>query len=474
MNDYYLSLANSNLGKNIFEALNLPKPPELLRDNTSSLNAPKGAILVAASKGSRYQRGLITALSSPGVTLYSPIVDGNTSDQFANLLNLKSESPLQGVNLSNRSQRQFKAIVFDASGIQELSGLDAVYTLLHATIGRLKPNGRLVIVTQPDQRESVVSDAISVGLQGFIKSLAKELGKKGICCNLLEVVKASERQLKAPLYFLLSPKSAYVTGQSLQLKASGAGPRKFDWDQPLKDKNILVTGAAQGIGRATAEILARDGARVIALDIPANSSRTKQLAQAINGHAVDLDLSDEDAPQQILELIASQLGGIDGIVHNAGITRDKTLARMPEHFWNQVITINLARIVEINQRLIEHSAFNPQAKIVCIASISGIAGNFGQSNYALSKATIAAYTQKMAPNLTGGLTINAIAPGFIETEMTKKIPWLTRELGRRGNSLSQGGLPEDVAEAVSLFCHPAASALNGNVLRVCGQSLLGR
>jgi len=212
--------------------------------------------------------------------------------------------------------------------------------------------------------------------------------------------------------------------------------------------------------------------------MPSNKAALEKLARSISGHSLPIDLSDDDAVENILSTIRSQLGAIDIIIHNAGITRDKTISKMPVHFWNQVIDINLSKVIQLNNALFEKKAFNAHARIICISSISGIAGNFGQSNYACSKSGIAKYvetfSQSESVQQSDGLTINAIAPGFIETKMTHSIPFIPREIGRRMNALSQGGLPIDVAESISFFCHPASQAINGNVLRVCGQSLLGR
>ncbi|MGB3666634.1 MAG: SDR family oxidoreductase, partial [Bermanella sp.] len=122
----------------------------------------------------------------------------------------------------------------------------------------------------------------------------------------------------------------------------------------------------------------------------------------------------------------------------------------------------------------QQSHLSNHARVICISSISGLAGNVGQTNYSASKSGVAGYVRKQASLWAGsGKTINAIAPGFIETQMTDQIPFMTRELGRRMNSLSQGGKPEDVAQGVALFAQPASEGLNGQVLRVCGQSLIG-
>jgi 3-oxoacyl-[acyl-carrier protein] reductase len=167
-------------------------------------------------------------------------------------------------------------------------------------------------------------------------------------------------------------------------------------------------------------------------------------------------------------------GGWDVIVHNAGITRDKTIANMKEHLWQMVVNVNLSTQERINDALVASGALKDGGRIVCVSSISGIAGNMGQTNYALSKAGVVGMVQSNAPAFARkGITINAVAPGFIETAMTAAIPFAIREAGRRMNSMSQGGLPVDVAEAIGWFASPASAGITGNVVRVCGQSIMG-
>jgi 3-oxoacyl-[acyl-carrier protein] reductase len=167
-------------------------------------------------------------------------------------------------------------------------------------------------------------------------------------------------------------------------------------------------------------------------------------------------------------------GGWDVIVHNAGITRDKTIANMPPELWSSVINVNLSSQERINQALLSSGGLNNGGRIVCVSSISGIAGNRGQTNYAFSKAGVIGMVQSLAPILAKkDITINAVAPGFIETKMTAAIPFSIREAGRRLNSMSQGGLPVDVAETIAWFASPASSGLSANVVRDCGQSILG-
>src|ERR1700761_7202315 len=167
-------------------------------------------------------------------------------------------------------------------------------------------------------------------------------------------------------------------------------------------------------------------------------------------------------------------GGVDVVVHNAGVTRDRTIAKMPEDRWAQLMEINLSSEERIDDALLDSGRLNDNGRLVCVSSMSGIAGNSGQTNYAASKAGVIGMVESLAPELAKRkATINAVAPGFIETQMTAAMPIGPREAGRRLSSLSQGGLPVDVAETIAWFASPATTGVNGNVVRVCGQSLLG-
>ena len=161
------------------------------------------------------------------------------------------------------------------------------------------------------------------------------------------------------------------------------------------------------------------------------------------------------------------------VVHNAGITRDKKLANMQEDRWTSTIAVNLTAPELITAELLKQKLVNANGRIVGVASIAGIAGNLGQTNYAASKAGVIGLVDALAGELDQGITINAVAPGFIETKMTAAVPFMTREVGRRLNALSQGGLPVDVAETIAWYANPASTAVNGNVVRVCGQMMLG-
>ena len=337
---------------------------------------------------------------------------------------------------------RYSALIFDASRITRTRELREVYDFFSDTIRQLAPSGRLIVIGSGD---GVAQRA----LEGFVRSAGKEV-RHGATANL--VYAAPGADLESTLRFLLSGRSAYVSGQVIRV---GAAPA----DTPGA-WTAIVTGASRGIGAAIAEVLARDGVRVICADVPAQGEDLAAVANAIGGTALQVDVTSDRAPQILAER------GADIVVHNAGITRDRTLARMSEDEWDSVLAVNLESIERINDALVD------VRRIVCVSSVSGIAGNRGQANYATSKAGVIGVVEDLAPRLDGA-TINAVAPGFIETRMTAAMPLATREAGRRMNSLAQGGLPVDVAETVAWLASPGSAGVNGNVVRVCGQSLIG-
>ncbi len=347
-----------------------------------------------------------------------------------------------GLNLSafnaGDKESKFKVVIFDASGIESSEQLNELYNFFNPIARQVAASGRVIVVgTTPETAGSVKKAIAQRALEGFVKSVGKEF-KKGIAAHLIYVDAGAEANLESTLRFAAS----------------------------------VVTGASRGIGEAIAHVLARDGAHVICLDVPQQQADLDRVAGEIGGSTLAIDITANDAGEKIKAAAAAQ-GGLDIIVHNAGITRDKTLANMKPELWDLVININLSAIERVNDYLLANEGLNANGRIVCVSSISGIAGNLGQTNYAVSKAGVIGVVKFTAPTLTNGITINAVAPGFIETQMTAAIPFAIREAGRRMNSMSQGGLPVDVAETIALFAATASTGLNGNVVRVCGQSLLG-
>src|SRR5205807_804438 len=158
------------------------------------------------------------------------------------------------------------------------------------------------------------------------------------------------------------------------------------WEHPLGGKVALVTGASRGIGEAIAEVLARDGAHVVGLDVPAQASDLDAVTGPIGGSSMTVDITDAGAPSQIADHLLEHHGGVDIVVHNAGVTRDKTLGRMSEDQWDKVIDINLTAQERINEALLAREAIRENGRVISVSSMSGVAGNAGQANYAASKA----------------------------------------------------------------------------------------
>src|SRR5207244_4210668 len=246
----------------------------------------------------------------------------------------------------------------------------------------------------------------------------------------------------APAFRNLRPSARVV-----RLRPATAVPAP-DWDHPLKDRVAVVTGGARGIGAAIAQILARDGARVVVADVPAQGAALAEVANQVGGTAFQVDITSDDAPARLSAHLKDRHGGADIFVHNAGITRDRSLVNLTADQWSSVLAVNLEAQLRINSALLEQKVLQPNARVICISSTSGIAGNRGQTNYAASKAGIIGMVQALAPAMAErNMTINAVAPGFIETAMTNAMPFATRQLRRPINRLHQGGLAVGVGEA---------------------------
>ena len=462
MTDQYQAFSKSPIGKFVIKNLGLPAPTFLERFE-SATPVVKGAVLVGAATNSILSGSIAQVLANVHANGYA----GNNAQ-------LQQVAAKAGLNLSafndGDKESKFKVVIFDASGIENSEQLHELYAFFNPIARQIQASGRVVILgTTPETAPTVKQAIAQRALEGFVKSVGKEF-KKGIAANLIYVDAGAEANLESALRFSISPRSAYVSGQVIRVYK--AETVDIDWAKPLAGKTAVVTGASRGIGEAIAHVLARDGAHVICLDVPQQQADLDRVAAEIGGSTLAIDITAADAGQKIKDAATVQ-GGLDIIVHNAGITRDKTLANMKPELWDLVININLSAIERVNDYLLENDGFNANGRIVCVSSISGIAGNLGQTNYAASKAGVIGVVKFTAPVLKNGVTINAVAPGFIETQMTAAIPFAIREAGRRMNSMSQGGLPIDVAETIAMFASTASTGLNGNVVRVCGQSLLG-
>jgi 3-oxoacyl-[acyl-carrier protein] reductase len=447
--DRYIDFVNSDLGRKLVGAVGLPAPARLERWQAGRLRPVEGALLL--STGPLAER----------VSAFAP--------RLTDVL-LSVGGEITGAHPWNAEQSaKIKAVVFDASTLLHTAQLSQLREFFQPVLRHLDNSAHIVILARaPDAQADPLAASTQQAIEGFSRSLAKEM-RNGGTVQLLQIEDGAEEQLEGALRFFLSPKSAFISGQVIRLRA--CAQQVQDWTRPLAGRKALVTGAARGIGAAIAETLARDGAEVVLLDVSQAKSDLDALAARLGGQALVLDIC---APEAAAQLIEHLPGGLDIVVHNAGITRDKTLANMPQDFWDSVLDVNLRAPQILTQALIDSGALHDNGSVTLLASISGLAGNRGQTNYTTSKAGLIGYARAMAPTLEArGISINAVAPGFIETSMTAHMPFALREAGRRMSSLGQGGQPQDVAEAVAWLGQPGSGAVSGQVLRVCGQSVLG-
>ncbi|CAI3798027.1 3-oxoacyl-ACP reductase [Rheinheimera sp. MM224] len=382
-------------------------------------------------------------------------------------------SALPDIRFDESSEQPLQVIIFDGTALQSTAQLDLLWQQLHSVLPRLAKNGRFIVLARSVLHAADADAAAAAGaLSGFTRSIAKELGRFGSTANLLSLDQGVQQSLLPVAEFFLSKASAYVTGQVVSVRAAKI-TQVNSWQKPLQGKTALVTGAARGIGAAIAKTLTEQGAKVIGLDIPQAEQALVALMQQLEGKPLLLDISQATSAELVSDWLTQEGIKLDILVHNAGITRDKLFHRMTETQWTQTLDINLRAVQRINTMLLERQQIQTEGRVVLLSSMNGLAGQKGQTNYASSKAALVGYCQFMATQNQWGITFNAIAPGFIETQMTAAMPAIPREVGRRLNSLNQAGVPEDVALAVAFFARPDAAGLNGSVLRVCGQCFIG-
>jgi 3-oxoacyl-[acyl-carrier protein] reductase len=478
MSDLLLEVGKRPAARKVLQTLGLPLPlPE-------PLARPKGpwaarpledaTIVAGAASGAELITTIASALAEAGA---APFVVGDTLAAFKESGEAYAR-PAKADNLGEEAR--IKGLVFDASGVRRVADLKQLYEFFHPRIRQLSRSGRVVVVGRTGgpaeggptagvataRATSPEEAAVQSALTGFVKSVAKEIGGKGATANLIYVEPGAELRAGPVIRWLLEARSAFVTAQPLVVsKRAADGPRPA-FVRPLDGRSALVTGAARGIGRATALALAAEGAHVFCVDRPEDGDATSKLARDISGTPILADVTGD--PAVIADAVRAR--GVDILVHNAGITRDKTLARMKPEQWDQVLGVNLAAVLRISEAVNVRDG----GRIICLSSIGGIAGNLGQTNYAATKAALIGYVDALSTRLAArGITANAIAPGFIETRMTAAVPMMIREAGRRLSALGQGGLPEDIAQAIVFLASPGAQGISGRTLRVCGGALIG-
>ena len=454
MGDYLLKLSASRAAKKIIRTLRLPVPLPPILDRAKSAWEAQPLAGKTAFVGLGEDSVLAAIISEA-------------------MANAGGHAWLRGKTVEPPWNVRPHALIYDGTGLSSPNQLHAVYEFFHAYVRQVAPCGRAVVMTRPpEETEDALCRAARRSIEGFVRSLGKEIGRKGLTAQTIHVDTGAESRLEPVLRFLLSKRAAYISGQVVHVSARVAGPLNRKYVMPLQGKVALVTGAARGIGEATVRALAREGARVIVMDRPPEMPVTTQVAQSIQGTALACDVTDDNAANIIAGHVREHYDGLDIIIHNAGITRDKTLGSMSEDKWDMVLQVNLLGLIRTNEALL--SNVRDGGRIVVLSSIGGIAGNPGQTNYAASKAGLIGYVQGLAPKVAGrGITVNAVAPGFIETKMTAAMPLGTREVARRLCSLLQGGLPTDIAETITFLASPDASGLTGEVLRICGGNFIG-
>lgn len=443
MSDKYQDFVSSPIGKILVKNLGLPNPTKLERYQAGD-PLVQGTVLVGGR--GRLAESLPGLLDVLGVASVTAQGDGE----------------------------KYKGLVFDATGLASTEDLVDLQAFFTPVLRSLTSNARVVVVGTPPAQTEGGTRVAQRALEGFTRSLGKEIGKGGTV-QLVYVAEGYEDSLLSTLGFLLSPKSAYVSGQVVRIGAHKEkhGADVADWTAPLTGKIAFVTGASRGIGEEIARTLHRDGATVVGLDVPQAADELQKVMKEIDGDWLTLDITAKDAPQRIAQHLKEKHGGVDIVVHNAGVTLDKKLANQTPERFGKVLQINLEAPERITAELLAQKVVNANGRIIGVASIAGIAGNLGQTSYAASKAGVIGFVDSLADQLKDGITINAVAPGFIITAMTAAVPFATREVGQRLNAMSQGGLPIDVAETIAWYANPASSAVNGNVVRVCGQMMLG-
>ena len=245
----------------------------------------------------------------------------------------------------------------------------------------------------------------------------------------------------------------------------------------LEGKVALVTGASRGIGKAIADMLGAQGATVVGTATSSSGAEaiTQRFAQAgISGEGMSLDVADESAVESVVKAIGDKYGPITILVNNAGITRDNLLMRMKSDEWDSVIDTNLASIYRTAKACLRPMMKARTGRIINIASVVGSSGNAGQTNYAAAKAGMLGFTRSLAQEVgSRGITVNAVAPGFIDTDMTRELPEAQRDALLNAIPLARLGQPEEIASVVAFLASDAAAYVTGETIHVNGGMYMG-
>jgi 3-oxoacyl-[acyl-carrier protein] reductase len=320
MSDKYLELINSPFGKNVASRLGLPQPAVLRRYSPDAPPVPGPVLLGWIGSG---VKGLTEVLSDAGAEVHTTAVEG----------------------------QEWGALIFDATPAVAPDELAELREFFVSGLRKLAPSGRVVLLGRTPDASDPAADATRQALDGIVRSLAKEL-RAGATANLVQTDGAVDASaIEGALRFFLSGRSAYVDGQVLRVGSADA-PAPANWTQPLAGKVAVVTGAARGIGAAIATVLARDGATVVVADLPAAGESLAKVANKIGGTSLQLDIAAPESAAKLIEYLIQRHGGVDIVIHNAGITGDKLLANMKPETWDSVIAVNLESQLRINAALL--------------------------------------------------------------------------------------------------------------------------
>lgn len=354
---------------------------------------------------------------------------------------------------------------------------DRLFSVLHAA-AHLPRNSRLLLVSGQDLHdgEGPLLQALAAGA---IRSAHKEFGRQATTAHVLRQDGAEPQTLADAAVFLAGRKAAFLDALDVTVQAQVAPADPPDvGGQRLRGKVALVTGAARGIGAAIAHRLAQEGAEVWINDLASAALAADGVIAAIQkdggkAHFLGADIGTEAGADAIAHELRQGPGRVDVVVHNAGITRDKTLRKMSLAQWRLVLQVDFGAMVRVQSAL---DPLVPQGgSLILMSSVMGIAGNFGQANYTAAKAAVIALAQQWgAQGRQRGVRANAIAPGFILTEMTAHLPLLNREMAKQLTALLQPGDPLDVAELACFLASPDARGVTGQVLRCDGGMAFGK
>lgn len=237
----------------------------------------------------------------------------------------------------------------------------------------------------------------------------------------------------------------------------------------LEGKVALVTGASRGIGKAIAELLVTRGAKVIGTATSESGAEAISAYLGDNGKGLALNVTDVESIEAVLKTITDEFGGVDILVNNAGITRDNLLMRMKDDEWTDIIDTNLTSIFRLSKAVLRGMMKKRHGRIINVGSVVGTMGNAGQTNYAAAKAGVIGFTKSMAREVASrGVTVNTVAPGFIETDMTKALNDEQRAATLAQVPAGRLGDPREIASAVAFLASPEAAYITGETLHVNG------